>query len=65
MKVYIDIAAMLEFDTSKAIVDDEFIEQAVEEFCTIDHKGLAEYLRKKAKVEFIGMKINNKEVVSE
>jgi hypothetical protein len=65
MKIYATINTTLEFDTSKAIVDDEFIQTAVEEYCTISYEGLAEYLKEKAKVKFIGMSINNKEVVSE
>lgn len=65
MKIYVTIDATLEFDTSKAIVDDEFIEQAVEEYCTINHDGLAEYLKKKAKVELIGTNVTHKEVIAE
>lgn len=65
MKVYIDIAAMLEFDTSKAIVATEFIESAVEEFAILKVPGLANYLKKKAKVELIGTKVTNKEVIAE
>ena len=65
MKVYVDLSAMLEFDTSRAIVDDEFIEQAVEEFAILAVPGLAEYLKEKAKVELIGSNVTNKEVIAE
>lgn len=65
MKIYVDLSAVLEFNTSKAIVDDEFIQTAVEEYCTINHDGLAEYLKEKAKVEFIGSRVTNKEVIAE
>ena len=65
MKIYVTIDATLEFDTSKAIVTPEFVEQAVEEFAILAVPGLADYLKNKAKVELIGTKVTNKEVVSE
>lgn len=65
MKIYVTIDATLEFNTSRAIVATEFIESAVEEYCTISHDGLADYLKKKAKVELIGTNVTNKEVTAE
>lgn len=65
IKVYVTIDATLEFDTSKAIVESEFIESAVEKFAILAVPGLADYLKEKAKVKFIGTKVTNKEVTAE
>jgi hypothetical protein len=76
MKIYVTIDATLEFDTSKATIKSEFIESrteffssviesAVEEYCTINHRNLAQYLKEKAKIKYIGTNVTRKEVVAE
>lgn len=65
MKIYVTIDATLEFDMSKAIVEPEFVESAVEKYAALTVPGLAAYLREKAKVKLIGTKVTNKEVIAE
>lgn len=65
MKIYVVIDATLEFDMSKAIVESEFVEWAVEEYAILAVPGLAKYLKEKAKVELIGTNVTNKEVIAE
>lgn len=48
MKIYVTIDATLEFDTSKAIVDDEFVEQAVEKVCYFGGSRLGRIFEKKS-----------------